>query len=169
MLQVAGKWPLPRPHKTKRVRKSVRGQVVGEDGAAPFRRPRNLGCQHLILPAQGLIGAEVSNPLELSQGLCLKLMANCVVPSAIVGMAVVASRLSLPSGDCRQLEKIWHVQMISYVPDRYRFLFLQGCREAIVESVPVRFGGEVAVLGGTELYRACFMPLKMRTKSTLVT
>ena len=61
----------------------------------------------------------------------------------------------------------WHMQMISCVPDRYRFLLLQGCREAIVESVPVRFGGEVAVLEGTELYRACFMPLKMRTKSTL--
>jgi hypothetical protein len=51
--------------------------------------------------------------------------------------------------------------MIECISDRYRFLFVEGCREAITEAAPIRFGGEVAGLGGSELYRACFMPLKM--------
>jgi hypothetical protein len=51
--------------------------------------------------------------------------------------------------------------MIECIPNRYRFLFMEGCREAITEAAPIRFNGEVAGLGGSELYRACFMPLKM--------
>lgn len=52
------------------------------------------------------------------------------------------------------------VPMIRCIPHRYRFLFLQGCGEAFAEAVPLRFSGEMAGLGGSELYRACFMPLK---------
>lgn len=51
--------------------------------------------------------------------------------------------------------------MIECIPDRYRSLFVEGCSEAITEAAPVRFSGDVAALGGSELYRACFMPLKM--------
>ena len=51
--------------------------------------------------------------------------------------------------------------MIEHLPHRYRFLFLQGCGEAIAAGAPVRFDGEVAGLGGSELYRSCFMPLRM--------
>ena len=47
-----------------------------------------------------------------------------------------------------------------------RFLFLEGCKEATSEPAPVRFNGEVATLGGSEFYRACFMPLKMRIDTT---
>ena len=55
--------------------------------------------------------------------------------------------------------------MIEHLPHRYRFLFLQGCGEAIAAGAPVRFDGEVAGLGGSELYRSCFIsPL---TKSGL--
>jgi hypothetical protein len=52
--------------------------------------------------------------------------------------------------------------MIDCVPYRYRYLFLEACGEAIAEAAPVRFSGEVAGLGGSERYRACFMPLRMR-------
>jgi hypothetical protein len=52
--------------------------------------------------------------------------------------------------------------MIECIPTRYRFLFLEGCKEATSERVPVRYSGEMAGLGGSEFYRACFMPLKMR-------
>jgi hypothetical protein len=52
--------------------------------------------------------------------------------------------------------------MIECIPCRYRPLFLSGCKDAIAEGTPVRFSGEMAVLGGSEFYRACFMPLKMR-------
>jgi len=51
--------------------------------------------------------------------------------------------------------------MIQHLPHRYRYLFLQGCGEAIAAAAPVRFDGEVAGLRGFELYRACFMPLRM--------
>jgi len=53
------------------------------------------------------------------------------------------------------------VPMIRCIPDRYRFLFLEGCSEAMRQRAPVHFSGEVAGFGGSELYRACFMPLKM--------
>jgi hypothetical protein len=51
--------------------------------------------------------------------------------------------------------------MIECIPSRYRSLFLGGCKDAISEAGPVRFSGEMAVLGGCEFFRACFMPLKM--------
>lgn len=53
------------------------------------------------------------------------------------------------------------VPMIRCIPGRYRFLFLEGCSEATGQLAPVQFSGEVAGVGGSELYRACFMPLKM--------
>jgi hypothetical protein len=56
--------------------------------------------------------------------------------------------------------------MIECIPTRYRFLFLEGCKEATSERTPVHFSGEVATLGGSEFYRACFMPLKMRIDTT---
>jgi hypothetical protein len=59
------------------------------------------------------------------------------------------------------------VPMLQYLPYRYRFLFLRGCGEAAAETVPVRLEGEEAALGGAELYRACFMPLKMSTDKML--
>ena len=52
--------------------------------------------------------------------------------------------------------------MIECLPSRYRSLFLDGCKEAISKAAPVRFSGEMAVAGGSEFYRACFMPLKMK-------
>jgi hypothetical protein len=51
--------------------------------------------------------------------------------------------------------------MIQHLPHRYRYLFLWGCGEAVAAAAPVRFDGDVATLGGSELYRACFMPLRM--------
>jgi hypothetical protein len=59
------------------------------------------------------------------------------------------------------------VPLIECLPHRYRFLFLRGCGEAVAEAAPVRFEGEEATLGGAELYRACFMPLKMTTDKML--
>jgi hypothetical protein len=50
---------------------------------------------------------------------------------------------------------------IECIPSRYRFLFAEGCMDAISEAAPVRFSGEMPGLGGSELYRACFMPLRM--------
>ena len=59
-----------------------------------------------------------------------------------------------------------HVPMLRYISDRYRFLFAEGCSEAIAEAAPVRFSGEITgAEGGAELYRACFMPLQMRNKN----
>jgi hypothetical protein len=52
--------------------------------------------------------------------------------------------------------------MIECIPGRYRSLFLGGCNDAISDAAPVRFSGEMAVLGGSEFYRACFMPLMMK-------
>lgn len=52
--------------------------------------------------------------------------------------------------------------MIERIPSRYRSLFLGGCQDAISEAAPVRLSGEMAGLGGSEFYRACFMPFKMR-------
>src|SRR5262249_7529577 len=52
--------------------------------------------------------------------------------------------------------------MIECIPSRYRSLFLGGCDDAISDAAPVRLSGEMAVLGGSEFYRACFMPLKMK-------
>jgi hypothetical protein len=52
--------------------------------------------------------------------------------------------------------------MTECIPSRYRSLFMGGCKDAISEAAPVRFSGEMAGLGGSEFYRACFMPLKMR-------
>jgi hypothetical protein len=57
--------------------------------------------------------------------------------------------------------------IIQHLPHRYRFLFLEGCAEAIAAAAPVRFHGEVAGLEGSELYRACFMPLKMNINTML--
>ena len=54
-----------------------------------------------------------------------------------------------------------HVAMIRYIPDRYRFLFSDGCNDAIAEAAPVRCSGEIAGSAGVELYRACFMPLRL--------
>lgn len=59
------------------------------------------------------------------------------------------------------------VPMLECVPDRYRPLFAEGCGAAIAETMPVRFNGEIARSGGAELYRACFMPLKMGINSML--
>jgi hypothetical protein len=53
--------------------------------------------------------------------------------------------------------------MIECIPTRYRALFLGGCKDAISAATPVRFSGEMTVLDGSEFYRACFMPLKMKT------
>jgi hypothetical protein len=57
--------------------------------------------------------------------------------------------------------------MLQYLPYRYRFLFLRGCGEAVAETIPVRLEGVEAALGGVELYRACFMPVKMSTDRML--
>ena len=54
-----------------------------------------------------------------------------------------------------------HVPMIEYIPDRYRFVFLDGCRDALEHKAPARFSGEIAGSTGVEFYRACFMPLSM--------
>lgn len=54
-----------------------------------------------------------------------------------------------------------HVPMIRCIPERYRFLFSDGCREAIDDDAPAQFSGEIAGSTGVEVYRACFMPLRM--------
>jgi hypothetical protein len=69
--------------------------------------------------------------------------------------AIFAKRLSLP-----ERPSIF-VPMLKSIPDRYRFLFAEGCNRAIAQAAPLRFGGQIANAGGSELYRACFMPLKM--------
>ena len=58
--------------------------------------------------------------------------------------------------------------MIECIPSRYRSVFLGGCKDAISEAAPVRFSGEMAVLGGFEFFRACFVPLKMKVEATEV-
>lgn len=57
------------------------------------------------------------------------------------------------------------VPMLDCIPDRYRFLFVDGCRETIADVAPIRFNGAVAATGGAELYRASFMPLRMDGES----
>jgi hypothetical protein len=59
------------------------------------------------------------------------------------------------------------IPMLKSLPDRYRFLFAEGCSEAIAQTAPLRFSGEIANAGGSELYRACFMPLKMSVETIL--
>ena len=58
--------------------------------------------------------------------------------------------------------------MIECIPSRYRSIFLGGCKDAISDVAPVRFSGEMAVLGGFEFFRACFVPLKMKAEATQV-
>ena len=57
-----------------------------------------------------------------------------------------------------------HVPMIKHIPSRYQALFEQGSDDAIAEAAPVRFSGEMGYCGHAELYRACFMPLRMRSQ-----
>ena len=59
-----------------------------------------------------------------------------------------------------------HVPMIRHVPGRYQALFAEGCDDAITEAAPVRFVGEVEHYGCIELYRACFMPLRMKSRTS---
>jgi hypothetical protein len=51
--------------------------------------------------------------------------------------------------------------VIKCIPARYHSVFRSGCKDAISKATPVRFSGEMAVPGGSEFYRACFMPFKM--------
>src|SRR5262245_24996782 len=53
------------------------------------------------------------------------------------------------------------VPMIDYIPDRYRFVFSDGCRDTLEQKAPVRFSGEITGATSVEFYRACFMPLGM--------
>jgi hypothetical protein len=69
--------------------------------------------------------------------------------------SIFAKRLGLP-----ERPSIF-VPMLKSIPERYRFLFAEGCSSAIAQAEPLRFTGEIAKSGGSELYRACFMPLKM--------
>jgi hypothetical protein len=67
----------------------------------------------------------------------------------------LAKRLGLP-----ERPSIF-IPMLKWIPERYRFLFEEGCSEAIVQTAPLRFSGEIVDAGSYELYRASFMPLKM--------
>jgi hypothetical protein len=69
--------------------------------------------------------------------------------------SIFAKRLGLP-----ERPSIF-VPMLKSIPERYRFLFAAGCNEAITQAEALRFSGEIANGEGSELYRACFMPLKM--------
>jgi hypothetical protein len=52
--------------------------------------------------------------------------------------------------------------MIIQLPARYRALFAEGCGSAFTEPTAAKFNGAVVHHGSTELYRAAFMPMKLR-------
>jgi hypothetical protein len=86
------------------------------------------------------------------------ILADLLVTDGSVFLAYgsgLAKRLGLP-----ERPSIF-VPMLKSIPERYRFLFAEGCSEAIAQTAPLRFNGEIIDAGCSELYRACFMPLKM--------
>jgi hypothetical protein len=86
------------------------------------------------------------------------ILADLLVTDGSVFLAYgsgLAKRLGLP-----ERPSIF-VPMLKSIPERYRFLFAEGCSEAIAQTAPLRFNGEIVDAGCSELYRACFMPLKM--------
>jgi len=52
--------------------------------------------------------------------------------------------------------------MIVQLPPRYRLLFTEGCEAAYTEAAAGKFSGAVVHNACTELYRAAFMPMKLR-------
>jgi len=67
--------------------------------------------------------------------------ADTLVPDGSVFLSFgpgFAKLLDLPQ------RPVMHAPMLTYIPDRYRFLFTEGCRETIAEAAPVRFSGELA-------------------------
>ena len=55
--------------------------------------------------------------------------------------------------------------VIAQLPPRYRSLFTQGCEATSVEPAAAKFSGAVVHNGCTELYRAAFMPMRLRVES----
>jgi len=51
------------------------------------------------------------------------------------------------------------------LPARYRPLFTEGCEVAAAVPTAAKFNGAVVHSGRTELYRAAFMPLRLRVDS----
>ena len=51
------------------------------------------------------------------------------------------------------------------LPARYQPLFTEGCEAAAAVPAAAKFNGAVVHNGGTELYRAAFMPLRLRVAS----
>ena len=52
--------------------------------------------------------------------------------------------------------------LIVQLPTRYRALFTEGCEAACSEAAAAKFSGAVAHHGCTELYRAAFLPMRLR-------
>ena len=59
----------------------------------------------------------------------------------------------------------YHDPIIVQLPTRYRPLFTEGCETASVAPAAAKFNGAVVHNGCTELYRAAFMPLRLRVDS----
>jgi len=56
--------------------------------------------------------------------------------------------------------------LLRQLPDRYRPLFSEGCTEAICAKEPAQFSGSVSNSNALELYRAVFIPVKLRESSS---
>src|SRR5437763_6353871 len=54
-----------------------------------------------------------------------------------------------------------YTPLLQQLPERYRPLFTEGCREAIMQTLPVRFSGAALHQGKIEFYRAAFMPFRL--------
>jgi hypothetical protein len=54
-----------------------------------------------------------------------------------------------------------YTSMLQQLPGRYRPLFTEGCRGAVVQGAPARFSGATVHQGKIEFYRAVFMPFKL--------
>ena len=102
--------------------------------------------------------AEFSLADPVGQSFRFMILADLLVTDASVFLAYgagFAKLFALPERPAMR------VPMIECIPNRYWFVFLEGCSSAVSEGAPVHFSGDIAAIGGCELYRACFMPLKM--------
>src|SRR5262249_56676732 len=55
--------------------------------------------------------------------------------------------------------------IVVQIPPRYRPLFTEGCETAAAVPAAAKFNGAVVHNGRMELYRAAFMPLRLRVDS----
>jgi hypothetical protein len=58
------------------------------------------------------------------------------------------------------------IPLLQQLPERYRSLFAEGCSESIHQREPSCFSDSVSGIAAVELYRAVFIPVKLRPSSS---